>query len=58
MHPYTKIDFVQRDLQVSRLTTTKYLDGPVAGGFVQKHKIGRANYYVNVTLNAILMGKD
>lgn len=57
MHPYTKIDFVQRDLQVSRLTASKYLEGLVAGGFVQKQKIGRANYYVNVALNAILMGK-
>lgn len=58
MHPYTKIDFVQRDLQVSRLTATKYLDGLVAGGFVQKQKIGRANYYVNVALNTVLMGKE
>jgi hypothetical protein len=26
MHPYTKIEFVQRDLKVSRLTATKYLE--------------------------------
>lgn len=57
MHPYTKIDFVQRDLQVSRLTASKYLDALVAGGFVQKQKIGRGNYYANVALNAILIGK-
>ena len=25
-HPYTKIEFVQRDLGVSRVTATKYLD--------------------------------
>lgn len=30
-HPYTKIEFVQRDLDVSRLTATKYLDALVAG---------------------------
>lgn len=54
-HPYTKIDFVQRDLQVSRITATKYLDALSKGGFVQKQKIGRGNYYVNVALNAILM---
>ena len=53
-HPYTKIEFVQRDLQVSRLTATKYLDALTAGGFVQKHKMGRGNYYVNVALNAVL----
>jgi Fic family protein len=53
-HPYTKIDFVQRDLQVSRLTATKYLEILVEGGFLQKKKIGRGNYYVNVALNAVL----
>lgn len=56
MHPYTKIEFVQRDLQVSRITATKYLDALAEGGFVQKQKMGRGNYYVNVALNAILMG--
>lgn len=54
MHPYTKIEFVQRDLQVSRLTATKYLEVLADGGFVQKQKMGRGNYYVNVALNAIL----
>jgi len=53
-HPYTKIDFIQRDLQVSRMTATKYLEALVEGGFVQKQKIGRGNYYVNVALVAIL----
>jgi len=56
-HPYTKIEFLQRDLQVSRITATKYLDDLAAGGFLQKQKIGRANYYVNVALSAILMGR-
>jgi Fic family protein len=55
-HPYTKIEFVQRDLQVSRITATKYLDALTEGGFVQKQKMGRGNYYVNVALNSILMG--
>lgn len=54
-HPYTKIDFVQRDLQVSRLTATKYLEALVDGGFLAKQKVGRSNYYVNVALNAILL---
>ena len=57
MHPYTKIDYVQRDLQVSRLTASKYLDALAAGGFVRKHKIGRANYYVNLALNAVLLAQ-
>ncbi|MCC6242036.1 MAG: Fic family protein, partial [Gemmatimonadaceae bacterium] len=54
MHPYTKIDFVERDLEVSRLTATKYLDALSGAGFVQKVKVGRSNYYINVALNAIL----
>ncbi len=56
-HPYTKIEFVQKDLQVSRLTATKYLDALAAGGFVEKQKMGRSNYYVNLALHGILMGK-
>ena len=54
MHPYTKIDFVERDLKVSRLTATKYLDALAGAELVQKVKVGRSNYYVNLALNAIL----
>ena len=54
MHPYTKIEFVERDLKVSRLTATKCLDVLAGAGFVQKAKVGRSNFYVNVSLNAIL----
>ena len=57
MHPYTKIEFVQHDLQVSRLTATKYLEALVAGGFISKQKIGRSNYYVNTALNGILLAQ-
>lgn len=53
-HPYTKIDFVQRELGVSRVTATKYLDTLADGGFLRKQKIGRSNYYINVALNAVL----
>ena len=53
-HPYTKIEFVQRDLSISRLTATKYLDALTAAGFLRKQKIGRSNYYINLALNAVL----
>ena len=56
MHPYTKIDYVQRDLGVSRITATKYLDALTEGGFVKKQKIGRGNYYVNLALHKVLVG--
>jgi Fic family protein len=57
-HPYTKIEFIERDLKVSRLTATKYLNALSDGGFVLKQKVGRSNYYVNVALNAILTGEN
>ena len=46
---------VERDLKVSRLTATKYLDSLASSGFVQKQRIGRSNYYVNLALNQILL---
>lgn len=49
-HPYTKIEFVMQDLQVSRLTATGYLDKLVESGFLEKHKVGRSNYYLNKPL--------
>jgi Fic family protein len=56
-HPYTKIDFIQRDLEVSRLTATRYLDALAKGGFLDKRKVGRHNYYVNAPLFQILTGQ-
>jgi Fic family protein len=57
-HPYTKIQFVAHDLKVSRLTATKYLDALTEGGFLEKRKIGRSNYYINLALYAILTGDE
>ena len=54
-HPYTKIEFVQRDLKVSRITATKYLEALTEGGFLKKQKMGRGNYYINIALNSILV---
>jgi Fic family protein len=56
-HPYTKIEFLQRDLEVSRLTATRYLDALVTGGLLRKLKIGRSNYYINEPLYRILTGE-
>ena len=52
------IAFIERDLKVSRLTATKYLDALAEQGFLQKQKIGRTNYYINVALNRILIGTE
>ncbi|MEP7246438.1 MAG: Fic family protein [Gammaproteobacteria bacterium] len=57
-HPYTKIEFIQTDLKVSRLTATKYLEALTAAGFLEKQKVGRSNYYINVPLYGILTGES
>lgn len=53
-HPYSKIEFLIRDLEISRLTATRYLDILVTMGLLSKHKIGRSNYYINVQLFDLL----
>jgi Fic family protein len=49
-HPYTRIEFVVKDLEVSRQTAAKYLDLLAEKGFLTKHRSGRSNYYVNENL--------
>lgn len=56
-HPYTKIEFIMQDLNVSRITATRYLDELTASGFLAKQKMGRSNYYINLALNTILTGE-
>jgi len=46
-HPYTRIEFVQNELAISRPTATKYLDELADSGLLAKHKHGRNNYYIN-----------
>ena len=55
-NPYTRIAFVETDLNVSRLAATKYLDALAEGGFLQKARSGRANYYINTALVNIIQG--
>lgn len=57
-HPYTKIDFVMNELQVSRVTAAKYLEALVERGFLVKHKLGTHNYYINSPLFTLLTGND
>ena len=57
-YPYTRIEFIEHDLKVSRLTATKYLEALVAGGFLPKRKVGRSNYYINLPLYRVLTGEQ
>jgi len=49
-HPYTRIEYVMRDLSVSRPTASKYLEQLTASGLLHKIESGRDNYYVNAPL--------
>ncbi|MFZ2407818.1 MAG: Fic family protein, partial [Methylobacter sp.] len=53
-HPYTKIEFIERDLGVSRPTATKYLGALETAGLVRKTKLGRTNIYINEALFSLL----
>lgn len=54
-HPYTRIEYVEQELGVSRPTATKYLDTLAAAGFLDKQRIGRNNYYMNQRLVALFV---
>lgn len=53
-HPYTKIEFVENDLGVSRITASKYLNLLAKDKILRKEKLGTGNYYVNEKLIKIL----
>lgn len=57
-HPYTKITLLQPELQVSRITASRYLERLVEMGLLAKHKAGRTNYYVNSPLVGLLIGTE
>jgi Fic family protein len=53
-HPYTKIEFIEKDLAVSRITAANYLNKLSNDGLLRKEKLGTGNYYINEKLFKIL----
>lgn len=53
-HPYTRIEFVQRDLGVTRQTSAKYLRQLAAKGFVREYEQGKHVYFINAPLVDLL----
>ncbi|WP_457563160.1 Fic family protein [Caminibacter pacificus] len=47
MNPYTKIEFVEKHLGVTRQTASKYLKQLSFTGLLEERKIGKAKYYIN-----------
>lgn len=56
-HPYTKIEHIENDLQVSYLTARTYLDKLAATGFLDKQKLGKSNFYINLGLLNLFLPK-
>ena len=54
-HPYTKIEFLEKDLNISRLTAAKYLNRLCEQGFLDKHKIKNTNFYINQPLFTLFL---
>ncbi|RNI32233.1 Fic family protein [Rufibacter immobilis] len=54
-HPYTKIEFLERELLITRKTAAKYLDQLVNIGILHKEKIGKANFYLNPSLVEVII---
>jgi len=56
-HPYTKIEFIQKDLNVSRITAANYLNQLADDKLLTKKKLGTANYYINDALFKLLSNR-
>ncbi len=54
-YPYTRIEFIMRDLNVSRNTAIRYMETLEKLKLVEKKKIGRINYFINTALFSLLI---
>lgn len=54
-HPYTKIEFLCKELDIERRTAAKYLDNLVSIGLLKKVKIKKENFYLNYDLFDLLL---
>lgn len=52
--PYTKIEFLQNDLGISRPTASIYLNKLAEDKVIFKYKQGKTNYYINIGLMDVL----
>ncbi|WP_291939186.1 hypothetical protein [Limnohabitans sp.] len=54
VHPATRVELLARDLAVTRLTATRYLEALVATGILQRERHGRDNIYSHNVLLAMM----
>lgn len=55
IHPYTKVEFLEKELMISRVTAQRYLNLLMETGLIDRVKIGKAYYYINVPLMNLFM---
>ena len=55
-HPYTTIQYMQRDLGVSRITATRYLNILVELGLLDRMKVSKPIFFLNAPLFKLLQG--
>ena len=53
-NPYTKIEFLATDLDVTKRTAQNYLDTIAEIRLLSKLKVGKSNYYINENLIKVL----
>jgi Fic family protein len=56
-NPYTKTDFLEVELKISKRTALNYLDAISENGLLEKVKVGKSNYYINTNLIEVLVGE-
>lgn len=54
-HPYTKVEFLEKELMISRVTAQRYLNLLMETRLIDRVKIGKAYYYINVPLMNLFM---
>lgn len=54
-HPYTKIEFLMKDVSVSRPTASSYLEELTEMGLLEKVKMGKGYYFINKELVNLFM---
>lgn len=57
-YPYTKIEYLGKDLNIHRQTASNYLEQLVEGGFLKLEKIGKHNFYINEPLFLLFKNFD
>lgn len=54
-HPYTKVEFLEKEMMVSQSTATRYLNSLVEIGLLDKITAQKSHYYINMPLMELFL---